>query len=141
MKNVKKLNNLLLNCLYKGKKVYYSTHNCKIVISDGYFISIVDRSDIYIDLAKCELIENMYEKFIPDDSNYLFTKITNTIELIKGKDIRLLRNENDQIISVDNKYLSLFEDNVLKSNKDIDPVLVYNDDGEIIGLILPIKKY
>ena len=84
MKNVKKLNNLLLNCLYKGKKVYYSTHNCKIVISDGCFISIVDRSDIYIDLAKCELIENMYEKFIPDDSNYLFTEITNTIELFKG---------------------------------------------------------
>lgn len=138
MKNVKKLNNLLLNCLYKGKKVYYSTHNCKIAISDGYFISIVDRSDIYIDLAKCELIENMYEKFIPDDSNYLFTEITNTIELSKGKDIRILQNVNNKIL-VDNKYLSLFEDNVLKSNKDIDPVLVYND-GEIIGLILPIKE-
>lgn len=139
MKNIKKLNNFLLNCLYKGNKVYYSTHNCKIAISDGCFISIVDRSDIYIDLAKCELIENMYEKFIPDDSNYLFTDITNTIELSKGKDIRILQNVNNKIL-VDNKYLSLFEDNVLKSNKDIDPVLVYND-GEIIGLILPIKEY
>ena len=139
MKNIKKLNNFLLNCLYKGKKIYYSTHNTKISISDGCFISIVDRSDIYIDLAKCELIENMYEKFIPDDSNYLFTDITNTIELSKGKDIRILQNNNNKIL-VDNKYLSLFEDNVLKSNKDIDPVLVYND-GEIIGLILPIKEY
>lgn len=146
--NIKRINNELLGRLFKGKGVYYSdltiingdeTYNYYL-LSDSYFVAILDINNTYINLDKCKYVKNMYENFIPDDSEYLYTHVTDTI-MISGKDkLRVLENENYKNILVNDKYLELFKDCTFKSLKDDKPIICY-EKGEVVGIILPVKQF
>ena len=137
--DIKKLNNYFLGLLYKNKKVFYGEYEDKIVLSDSYSLFIIDKKDLYINLAKCNFIPNIYKRFIPDDSNYLYTHITDTVLLDKKDKLRLLENEDCKEIYLNNKYISFLKFRQCKSLSDNCPILFYDIDGNIISLILPIK--
>ena len=145
--NIKRINNDLLGRLYKGKNVYYSDltiisedNTCNYyLLSDSYFVAILDINNTFINLEKCKYIKNMYENLIPDDSKYLYTHVTDTI-MLSGKDnLRVLENENNKIL-VNDKYLELFKDCTFKSLNDTKPIICY-EKGEVVGIILPVKQF
>lgn len=139
--DIKKLNNYFLGLLYKNKKVFYGEHEDKIVLSDSYSLFIIDKEDLYINLSKCNFITNIYERFIPDDSNYLYTHITDTVLLDKKDKLRLLENENCKEIYLNDKYISFLKFRQCKSLSNNCPILFYDIDGNIISLILPMKLF
>lgn len=145
--DINKINNDLLGRLYKNKPIYYSYLDLispekltqYIMLSDSYYVAILEKDDVYINYQKGVEVKEMYEKFIPDDSNYLYTHVTDTV-MLSGKDkLRVLENENTKIL-VNEKYLSLFDKCTFKSLTDTKPIICYKE-GQVAGIILPVKQY
>lgn len=141
MLDYKKLNNYLIGLLMKDKKVYYGEHEDKIILSDSYALWILEKDKIFINLQLCVFVPEFYKKFIPDDYNYFYGYVTDTIQITNKCDLRNIINKDENIdIQFDNKYYKLWKDVNFKIISDNKPILIYIDE-EINGLILPVKRF
>lgn len=131
---VKRINNYYFNLLVEDKKVMYEVTEDKIFISDTYIITILEKENYYLkELKSYPFNDNFIKKLELD--NY---KEVNNITINEKEKIALLDNE----VMIDNKYYKLYKGNrFFIASGERTPVIVKNDIDDLIGYILPIKKY
>lgn len=79
----KAINKYFLDLLYKEKPVYYGELDDKLLLSDSYAVFILEKDSVYLNLQKCKFVNEFAKKFIPDNSDYKYAYLTDTIELNK----------------------------------------------------------
>lgn len=132
---VRKINEEFLKIYYRKEKIYYEKYEDYILLSDSYRIYKIKNDDCILDLTKFKEIS--LHKFL-DRQDYIVGNITDNI--IDGKiKLRKITTEDFDVYINDN-YLKLFDNPIVKVRADNEPILVYEND-EIVGLILPIKIY
>lgn len=132
---VRKINEEFLKIYYRKKKIYYEKYEDHILLSDSYRIYKIKNDDCILDLTKFKEV-NLHN-FL-DRQDYIVGNITDNI--IDGKiKLRKITTEDFDVYINDN-YLKLFDNPIVKVRADNEPILVYEND-EIVGLILPIKIY
>lgn len=132
---VRKINEEFLKIYYRNEKIYYEKYEDHILLSDSYRIYKIKNDDCILDLTKFKEI-NLHN--LLDRQDYVIGNITDNI--IDGKiKLRKIITEHFDLYVNDN-YLKLFDNPVVKVKSDDSPVLVYENDI-IVGLILPIKKF
>lgn len=132
---VRKINEEFLKIYYKKGKIYYEKYEDYILLSDSYRIYKIKNDECILDLIKFKEI-NLHN-FL-DRQDYILGNITDNI--IDGKiKLRKITTEDFDVYINDN-YLKLFDNPIVKVRADNEPILVYEND-EIVGLILPIKSY
>ena len=131
----KGINNYFFKRLIKGENVFYYEKENNIYLSDRYFIAIIPINEFVLDISKMKEVN--LETFVKKIDLYNYRDISNWDQ--KEKLIYLYDKENYKIINID--YMKLFSMNrlMIDINKDISPVLCYDED-KIVGLILPIKE-
>lgn len=132
---VRKINEEFLKIYYKKEKIYYEKYEDYVLLSDSYRIYKIKNDDCILDLTKFKEIK--LSKFL-DDYDYVLGNITDNIIDIKIK-LRKIATEDFDLYVNDN-YLKLFDNPIVKVKSDDSPVLVYEND-EIVGLILPVKSF
>lgn len=132
----KDINNYFFKRLIKEEDVIYYEKDNNIYLSDKYFIAIIPINEFVLDKSRMKEIN--LEQFFQKLDLYNYRDISNWDQ--KEKLIYLYDKENYKIINID--YMKLFSMNrlMIDINKDISPVLCYDED-KIVGLILPIKEY
>lgn len=131
---VKRINEFYFNLLINDKRVLYEINEDKILISDTFNITILNKEDYYLkELTTYNFKINFIDKLILEDY-----RLINNITVNEKERIALLDNE----VMIDQKYYKLYKgNNFYITNGDRSPVIVKNDFDEVIGYILPIKKY
>lgn len=131
----KDINNYFFKRLIKEEEVFYYEKENNIYLSNKHFIAIIPRNESVLDLTKMKEVnlEQFFKKL--DLDNY--RDISGWLQ--KEKLIYLYDKEEYKVI-INKDYLRLFSMNKLMIDKDIKPVLCY-DEEKIVGLILPIKEY
>ena len=134
---VRKINEEFLKIYYRKKKIYYEKYGVYILLSDSYRIYKIKNDDCILDLTKFKKI-NLLDFLDRQDQDYIVGNITDNI--IDGKiKLRKITTEDFDVYINDN-YLKLFDNPIVKVRADNEPILVYEND-EIVGLILPIENY
>lgn len=132
---VRKINEEFLKIYYRKKKIYYEKYEDHILLSDSYRIYKIKNDDCILDLTKFKEVK-LHN--ILDRQDYIVGNITDNI--IDGKiKLRKITTEDFDVYINDN-YLKLFDNPIVKVRADNEPILVYEND-EIVGLILPVKNY
>lgn len=132
---VRKINEEFLKIYYRNEKIYYEKYEDHILLSDSYRIYKIKNDDCILDLTKFKEI-NLHN--LLDRQDYVIGNITDNIIDNKIK-LRKISFEDFDVYVNDN-YLKLFDNPVVKAKSDDSPVLVYENDI-IVGLILPIKIF
>lgn len=132
---VRKINEEFLKIYYKKEKIYYEKYEDHILLSDSYRIYKIKNDDCILDLTKFEEI-NLH-KFL-DSYDYIIGNIKDNIVDNKIKLRKIVTEDYD--VYINDNYLKLFDNPVVKVKSDYSPVLVYENDI-IVGLILPIKEF
>ena len=132
-----KINKEFLNLYYKKKLIAYEVYEDKVYLTDSYRLFVMNVDECILDLSK---FKNFPLVKLCNDFGYQDGIITNT--LYKNKyNMRLITSKDNLLnIKVNDKYLELFDDPEVKVIADNKPVLVY-ENGELVGLIVPIKEY
>lgn len=132
---VRKINEEFLKIYYRKEKIYYEKYEDHILLSDLYRIYKIKNDDCILDLTKFKEIK--LHNFL-DIQDYVIGNITDNIIDDKIKLRKIITEHFD--LYVNDNYLKLFDNPVVKVKSDDSPVLVYENDI-IVGLILPIKKF
>ena len=134
---ISKINKEFLDLYYKKKLIAYEVYEDKVYLTDSYRLFVMNVDDCILDLSK---FKNVPLVKLCNDFGYQDGIITNT--LYKDKcNMRLITGKYNLLnIKVNDKYLELFDDPDIKVIDDNKPVLIY-EKGELVGLIVPIKKY
>lgn len=135
--NYKAINKYFIDLLFEGKRVSYGEYNNKIAITDSYILYLIDKENIYIDLQKCIFIPNI-KNVIPDEYDYNFAYLTDTIQLTNKDKYRFIINKDLNVnCQVNEKYLKYVKNVNYKVKSDNKPVLFYIND-ELSGLICTV---
>ena len=131
----KDINNYFFKRLIKEEDVFYYEKENNIYLSDKHFITIVPRNESVLDLTKMKEVnlEQLFKKL--DLDNY-----RDISEWLQKENLIYLYDKEEYKVIINKDYMKLFSMNRLMIDKDIKPVLCY-DEEKIVGLILPIKEY
>lgn len=131
----KDINNYFFKRLIKEEEVFYYEKENNIYLSDKHFIAIIPRNESVLDLTKMKEVnlEQFFKKL--DLDNY--RDISGWLQKEK---LIYLYDKEEYKVTINKDYMKLFIMNRLMIDKDIKPVLCY-DENKIVGLILPIKEY
>lgn len=136
---VQKLNKELLNLYYKtDKKIYAQIVHDDIYVSDSYRVWKLKYDDFMLDMNKLKTTDLAH--FFNEDG---YVEGMMTSKYIKIKDIlgvQIIDSEGSIDVTINSKYLDMFENYTLKIKSETAPVLVYEND-ELVGLIVPMRKY
>ena len=134
---ISKINKEFLDLYYKKKLIAYEVYEDKVYLTDSYRLFVMNVDDCILDLSK---FKNVPLVKLCNDFGYQDGIITNTLYQDKYN-MRLITSKDNLLnIKVNDKYLELFDDPEVKVIADNKPVLVY-ENGELVGLIVPIKEY
>ena len=134
---ISKINKEFLDLYYKKKLIAYEVYEDKVYLTDNYRLIVMNVDDCILDLSK---FKNVPLVKLCNDFGYQDGIITNTLYQDKYN-MRLITSKDNLLnIKVNDKYLELFDDPEVKVIADNKPVLVY-ENGELVGLIVPIKEY
>lgn len=131
----KDINNYFFKRLIKEEDVFYYEKENNIYLSDKRFIAIIPRHESVLDLTKMKEVnlEQFFKKL--DLDNY-----RDISEWLQKENLIYLYDKEEYKVIINKDYMKLFYLNRLMIDKDITPVLCY-DEEKIVGLILPIKEY
>ena len=131
----KDINNYFFKRLTKEEEVFYYEKENNIYLSDKYFIAIIPRNESVLDLTKMKEVnlEQFFKKI--DLDNY-----RDISGWLQKDNLIYLYDKEEYRVTINKVYMKLFIMNRLMIDKDITPVLCY-DEKKIVGLILPIKEY
>lgn len=136
---LKKIQKEFLDLYYKGKTIAYEfdEENGKVYLTDTYRLYVINYEDF---IFRFDLFRTASLKQFNIDEGYTEGIITNTIY---SGDIntRLITNSDNTLnITINEKYLDLFDNPTVKIKSEDKPVLIYENDI-FVGLVLPIRRY
>lgn len=136
---IKKINKEFLDLYYKGKTIAYEfdEENGKVYLTDTYRMFVINYEDF---IFRFDLFRTASLKQFNEDEGYIDGIVTNTIY---SDDIntRLITNSDNTLnITINEKYLDLFDNPTVKIKSEDKPVLIYENDV-FVGLVLPIRRY
>lgn len=137
---LKKINKEFMDLYYKKKLIAmeFDEESGKIYLTDSYKLFVIKFEDF---IFRFDLFREVSLKHFLDDSNYVDGVITNGLYTSNKVDLRIINSKDGLInIKVNNKYLEFFDNPEIKVKDEKSPVLIY-ENGECVGLILPVMEY
>ena len=144
--NYFKLQNNLLKQVCKGDKIYnfnYKVEDDHVILIHKYYIVRIPVNDWYLDIKK--IFDNKPPiKFDVNRMNDTGTiiKLTDELLLVDKRTLRKFVNMDAQGIYIDENYLKIFTNDryehlYFRGGTPKDPIIINNDLGEFLGVILP----
>ena len=138
---VTKLNKELLNIYYrKDSKLYAQLVHDYVYVTDSYRVWKLKYDDFMLDMNKLKTTDLAH--FFNEDGyvpGYKTNQLVETNDGIIG--VYIKSEESDFEVLINKTYLNKFNDNcTFKVKGEHEPVLVYEYD-ELVGLVLPMRKY
>lgn len=132
-----KLNKELLNLYYKkDEKIYAQLVHDKVYVTDSYRVWILKYDDFMLDMNKLKTTDLVH--FFNEDGYVEGMMTSKYIKIDNILGVQVIDSEGLIDVTINSKYLDMFENYTLKIKDKHQPVLVYENE-EPVGLILPMR--